>query len=201
MNKMIDVALGILTEHRPIPTTHRPTTPANTSQSHAQQHVTPKEAHHPSQGHQIVSAATISAASLAPTTSTTATELRILIAKRPNSTVYGGYWELPGGKIEQGESPTQALVREFEEELGIIIVPGDPLDSVIHTYPHACVRLFPFFCTRISGEIQNLAVAEHQWVRPEALNSFKFPEANLPIIKQIHQILGYAAARTTSDTP
>lgn len=151
MDKIIDVALGILTEQRPIQT----------------QSSLPQAADDDQAG----------------------TELRVLIARRPSNTVYGGYWELPGGKIDPGETPTQALVREFHEELGIHIEPGDPLDEVIHTYPHAKVRLYPFFCTRISGEIQNLAVSEHQWIRPEGLFAFQFPEANLPIIKQMIRIL------------
>lgn len=151
MDQIIDVALGILTEHRPISPQANDANPSNDTQR--------------------------------------PTELRILIARRPSNTVYGGYWELPGGKIDPGETPVQALVREFHEELGIEIEPGDPLDEVIHTYPHAKVRLYPFFCTRTSGEIQNLAVSEHQWVLPEGLFAFQFPEANIPIIKQMIGIL------------
>jgi 8-oxo-dGTP diphosphatase len=116
-------------------------------------------------------------------------KLYVLITRRPANTVYGGYWELPGGKVEPDEDPAQAMVREMEEELGIQVVPGKALDPVIHTYPHASVRLHPYFCTWKGGEIQNLGVTEHRWVLPGELHSFTFPEANLPILQQMEHFL------------
>lgn len=178
MSNIIDVALGILTEQRPISLSQSLVMGehelANRSQSHLPGRL-------PSQN--------------------LTTELRILIAKRPHDTVYGGYWELPGGKIDPGETPAQALVREFEEELGIIVAPGEPLDEVIHTYSHASVRLIPFFCTRLSGKIQHLAVTDHLWVLPEELDGYQFPEANLPIIKEMRQILSRNQGHVPSITP
>jgi len=113
----------------------------------------------------------------------------ILISRRPARTVYGGYWEFPGGKVEPDETPEQALIRELKEELGILVTPGQALDPVIHTYPHARVRLNPYFCTREGGEIQNLGVEDHRWVLPEDIRSFNFPEANLPVIDQMLRFL------------
>lgn len=112
-------------------------------------------------------------------------ELMILISRRLKSAVYAGYWELPGGKVHEDESPRQCLVREFHEELGIDIQVGQALDIVEHLYPHGHVRLHPFYCSRLRGEPQNIQVAEHQWIRPADLASVSMPEANTPIVQQI----------------
>lgn len=69
---------------------------------------------------------------------------RVLLASRPQGKPYAGYWEFPGGKIEPGESVTEALARELQEELGIVIAPPMPWVTLEHDYPHAYVRLH--FC-------------------------------------------------------
>jgi mutator protein MutT len=115
---------------------------------------------------------------------------QILITRRPNHVVYGGYWELPGGKVEAAESPRDCLVREFEEEVGLQIEVGAALSEVEHRYEHAHVRLHPFFCRRIAGEPRNLQVAEHRWVRMSELDDYKFPEANAPLMAEAREILG-----------
>lgn len=112
-------------------------------------------------------------------------EIRLLVARRPATTVYAGYWELPGGKVDPGETPAAALVREFREELGITIEARDPLPTIEHLYPHGHVRLNPFYCTWIAGEPVNLEVAEHKWIAPAQLATLKLPEANEPITQRI----------------
>ena len=109
----------------------------------------------------------------------------LLITKRPAKTVYAGYWELPGGKIDAGESPEQAVVREIDEELGITIEPYQQLDTVEHRYDHAHVLLHPFYCRHTAGEPRNIEVAEHRWVPLSDLDQFAFPEANTPIFQRI----------------
>jgi len=116
-------------------------------------------------------------------------EWRVLIAKRPDASVLGGYWELPGGKREPGESMADCLAREFREELGLAVEVGEALPVISHVYPHAHVVLHPFFCRRVSGEPSNLQVAEHRWVSPEALVTFRFPEANTELIEYVHRRL------------
>lgn len=69
---------------------------------------------------------------------------RFLMTSRPEGKVYAGYWEFPGGKLEQGESVEQALRRELQEELGIRIAAAEPWKTELVDYPHALVRLH--FC-------------------------------------------------------
>ena len=133
---------------------------------------------------------------------------QILITRRPQNTVYGGYWELPGGKIEPGETPRAALVREFQEELGLAIEPGEALDEVVYAYPHAKVRLRPFFCRRVAlagqdhpNQPRNLAVAEHRWVLPDQISQFRFPEANAPILTQMLALLASTACPPKAEIP
>lgn len=114
---------------------------------------------------------------------------RVLIAKRKDEAVLGGYWELPGGKREPGETMESCLAREFREELGLEVTVGEALPVISHSYPHAHVVLHPFFCRRVSGEPENLQVAEHRWVSPEELVSFKFPEANAELIEYVYRRL------------
>ena len=114
---------------------------------------------------------------------------KILITRRPHDAVLGGYWELPGGKLEHGEVARVCLVREFAEEVGLTVEVGAALPKVEHHYEHARVCLHPFFCRRVSGEPRNLAVAEHRWVSPEELASYRFPEANAEIMAHVRYAL------------
>jgi len=111
--------------------------------------------------------------------------VRLLVTRRPSTTVYAGYWELPGGKVDAGESPAAALVREFAEELGITIEARDPLPTIEHVYPHGHVRLHPFYCAWIAGEPRNIEVADHRWIAPRELRDLKLPDANDPITRRI----------------
>lgn len=110
---------------------------------------------------------------------------RLLVARRPDHTVYAGYWELPGGKIHPGESPADALVREFREELDVTIAVGEALPIIEHVYAHGHVRLHPFYCTLVAGEPRNLEVAEHRWIAPAELPALRLPEANEAITRRI----------------
>jgi mutator protein MutT len=69
---------------------------------------------------------------------------RFLLTSRPEGKVYAGYWEIPGGKVEPGETVEEALRRELHEEIGITIGPAEPWHVTLHDYPHALVRLH--FC-------------------------------------------------------
>lgn len=106
----------------------------------------------------------------------------VLIARRPEQSVLAGYWEFPGGKLEPGETAAQCLVREFQEELGVTIRPGDALRVIEHEYDHGCVRLHPYYCVRRAGTVQDLQVAEHRWVPLSQLDGYLFPSANEALI-------------------
>jgi 8-oxo-dGTP diphosphatase len=86
-----------------------------------------------------------------------------LLTSRPEGKVYAGYWEFPGGKLEAGESVEQALRRELQEELGIIIGPAQVWKTQMVDYPHALVRLH--FCKvwDWQGELQMREAQSHAW--------------------------------------
>ena len=110
---------------------------------------------------------------------------KVLITLRPEDKRLGGYWEFPGGKIEAGESPQFALVRELHEELDIEIVVGALLETVDHHYEWGTVRIFAYLCTWERGEIKHLEVADHCWVAPENLLNYDILAADQPIIEKL----------------
>ena len=86
-----------------------------------------------------------------------------LLAQRPPGKIWSGYWEFPGGKIEAGETPYHALVRELREELGIEVETAYPWITRVFTYPHATVRLNFFRVTAWSGELHPHEGQEFAW--------------------------------------
>ncbi len=108
--------------------------------------------------------------------------LRLLITQRPKQAILGGYWELPGGKVEPGETIAACLVREFAEEVGLTIEVSESLPVIEHRYDHGNVRLHPCFCRRVSGAPTNLQVAEHRWATAAELSGYRFPPANAELM-------------------
>lgn len=115
----------------------------------------------------------------------------ILITRRPDHTLYGGYWELPGGKAEVGEPIEDCVRRELSEEVGVSVEVIRTLPDVVHAYKHATVRLHPRLCrlSPDSAEPRNLHVAEHRWSPLAELRNHRFPEANAQIIDHIERAL------------
>lgn len=115
---------------------------------------------------------------------------RVLIARRLPKKPLGGYWEFPGGKRQQGESPARCVEREFQEELGLNVKVTDALPAIDHRYDYGRVRLFPFFCERQGKEEpQALGVSEWRWVRPAELSDYPFPPANAALIDHVEYAL------------
>jgi 8-oxo-dGTP diphosphatase len=108
---------------------------------------------------------------------------RILIAKRPEGRSLAGLWEFPGGKVEPGESPEHALVRELAEELGIDIAAADlaPLTFASHDYPAFHLLMPLFLCRRWRGEVAPHEDQELLWVKPAELLSYAMPPADEPL--------------------
>jgi 8-oxo-dGTP diphosphatase len=95
-------------------------------------------------------------------------------------------WEFPGGKIEEGEQPRDALRRELEEELGIHAKVGDEIARVQHTYPSgAAVELRFFIVREYDGELENRIFRDLQWAAPKALPSYDFLEADASLVKDL----------------
>jgi 8-oxo-dGTP diphosphatase len=106
----------------------------------------------------------------------------ILLAQRPANKHQGGKWEFPGGKLEAGEMPLQALSRELNEELGIETRQAHPLIKVRHIYPERAVLLDVWEVSEFSGKPHGREGQPVAWFTPEQLSSLEFPPANYPII-------------------
>ena len=108
---------------------------------------------------------------------------RILIAKRPEGRPLAGLWEFPGGKVELGESPQHALIRELAEELGIDIAAADlaPLTFASHGYPDFHLLMPLFLCRRWRGTVAPHEGQELLWVGPAELTSYAMPPADEPL--------------------
>lgn len=95
-------------------------------------------------------------------------------------------WEFPGGKIEEGEQPRDALRRELEEELGIHAKVGDEIARLQHTYPNGSAVELRFYIVReYSGEMENRIFRDLQWALPQALASYDFLEADASLVKDL----------------
>jgi A/G-specific adenine glycosylase len=107
---------------------------------------------------------------------------RVLIDQRPYGGLLGGLWEFPGGKVEPGESPAEALARELREELGLEVATGAPLPTVDHAYTHLKVTLHPFLCRLVAMEPRVGEGRPYRWIRPEELPDYPMPRANRKVI-------------------
>ncbi len=115
----------------------------------------------------------------------------ILITRRPRHTVFGGYWELPGGKADPGEPIDDCVRRELAEEVGLEVEVVRGLADLVHTYPHGTVRLHPRLCRMTAGSPQprNLHVDDHRWCPVEEIESTQFPPANKAIVDELIRVL------------
>jgi 8-oxo-dGTP diphosphatase len=111
---------------------------------------------------------------------------KILICQRTRHQVMPLKWEFPGGKIEEGEQPRDALRRELDEELGINAVIGDEVARIRHEYPnHSSVELRFYGIHEYSGEMENRIFREIRWAEPAALPAYDFLEADLELVKDL----------------
>ncbi|MEO6396702.1 MAG: (deoxy)nucleoside triphosphate pyrophosphohydrolase [Devosia sp.] len=116
---------------------------------------------------------------------------RVLICQRPQGKQLAGLWEFPGGKLEPGESPEAALIRELDEELGVSTKTAclAPLTFASHTYGSFHLLMPLFVCRKWTGVPQ---LREHQalkWVRPQKLHDFPMPPADEPLIAPLCDLL------------
>jgi A/G-specific adenine glycosylase len=107
---------------------------------------------------------------------------KMLIAQRPVNKMLGGLWEFPGGKRHPGESLSECLCREIDEELAIEIAVGQQIATVRHAYTHFSITLYAFECIHIGGEPQAIGCAGFAWVDENQLDDFAFPVTDRKII-------------------
>ena len=108
---------------------------------------------------------------------------RILCARRGLDAELGGMWEFPGGKVEPGESPRDALVREITEELGCRVRVGEELTTTTYEYEFATVTLTTYWCDLESGEPAPTEHAELRWLGPADLDQLPWAPADLPSVE------------------
>lgn len=110
---------------------------------------------------------------------------KLLITQRKRGTNQELKWEFPGGKLEEGESPEECLVREIKEELGIDIEVRDSFDIVYHQYPSITILLLAYKCSFKCGELEAIECNDYRWINIEEIDKYQFAEADIPIVNKI----------------
>lgn len=112
---------------------------------------------------------------------------RVLLTQRKRGSHLEGMWEFPGGKVEEGEDPKDALARELREEIGVDVDVGDIVDVTFHAYETKSVLLLFYRATRRAGspEPRAIDVAAFDWADQTALDPAKFPPADVAVLRKV----------------
>ena len=116
---------------------------------------------------------------------------RVLVSKRPEGKQLAGLWEFPGGKVEAGERPETALIRELREELAIDVTEAclAPLTFASHVYEDFHLLMPLYVCRRWQGLVRAAEGQELQWVKPLKLRELAMPPADIPLIPHLIDLL------------
>lgn len=116
---------------------------------------------------------------------------RVLLAQRPEGKQLAGLWEFPGGKVDDGERPEIALIRELREELGIDTEESclAPLTFASHAYEEFHLLMPLYVCRKWEGTAQGQEGQALKWVRPRDLHGYPMPPADLPLIPVLQDLL------------
>ena len=119
------------------------------------------------------------------------TDNRVLIAQRPEGKQLAGLWEFPGGKLEPGERPEPALIRELHEELGITVQESclAPLTFASHAYETFHLLMPLYICRRWEGTVNGREGQPLAWVRANKLRDYPMPPADIPLISHLTDLL------------
>jgi 8-oxo-dGTP diphosphatase len=120
------------------------------------------------------------------------TDGRVLLAQRPQGKSMAGLWEFPGGKVETNERPEAALIRELNEEIGIVTQETclAPLTFVSHGYDDFHLLMPLFICRRWQGIVTPVEGQSLKWVRPNDMHKYDMPPADEPLIPFLKDLLG-----------
>lgn len=110
---------------------------------------------------------------------------RFLICRRPPHKARGGLWEFVGGKVEPGETPREALVRECREELDVTVAAGEMFMEVVHEYPDLTVHLTLFHAEITQGEPRLLEHMAMKWITAGEIGQFDFCPADTEILEKL----------------
>ena len=110
---------------------------------------------------------------------------RVLITQRRADQSLPLQWEFPGGKVEPGEAPVAALVRELREEIGVEVAVGRIWDVLFHAYPAFDLVMLVYACRIVSGEPRAVEVADLRWVLPGELASWDILPADRPLVQRL----------------
>ncbi|CAH1559923.1 MULTISPECIES: 8-oxo-dGTP diphosphatase MutT [Gammaproteobacteria] len=110
---------------------------------------------------------------------------QIFITKRPDDKHKGGFWEFPGGKVEQNETVEQAMIRELEEEIGITVTEQALFEHLEYDYPDKSLKFDFMTVSQFNNQPYGREGQEGRWVDIIALPNYAFPEANVPILERV----------------
>jgi 8-oxo-dGTP diphosphatase len=110
---------------------------------------------------------------------------RVLITQRRADQALALQWEFPGGKVEPGEAPVAALVRELEEEIGVTVVVGQIWDVLFHAYPAFDLVMLVYACRVVHGVPHAVEVADIAWTAPEDLDDWDILPADWPLVERL----------------
>ena len=115
---------------------------------------------------------------------------RVLLAQRPSGKQLAGLWEFPGGKLEPGESPEAALIRELQEELAITTQPDDlsAFTFASHAYPAFHLMMPLYLVRRWTGEPRAVEAAGLAWVAPSDMGAYPVPPADEPLVRALQRV-------------
>ena len=119
------------------------------------------------------------------------TDGRVLLAQRPEGKAMAGLWEFPGGKVDPGETPEAALIRELAEELGIDVAASclAPFTFASHSYPDFHLLMPLYVCRRWSGIPSAREGQRLRWVRPARLADYPMPPADKPLVAMLRDLV------------
>ena len=110
---------------------------------------------------------------------------QVFITKRPDDKHKGGFWEFPGGKVEEGETIEQAMTRELDEEIGIKVTEQSLFENLEFDYTDKSLKFDFILVTDFEEQPYGKEGQQGEWVRLESLNQYAFPEANVPILERV----------------